>query len=1077
MKITKAGRLAVLLTLCNLPQTARLAAELAPPIEQPHEMRLGAELADVFFLDAERGWAVGDRGVIWHTDNAGTHWRMQPSGVGCRLESICFIDANHGWAVGGWSSPYTHTSHGVLLRTTDGGVTWSRERKSNLPRLTQIKMFGQRGWAIGQSSVHEGPARYPSGVFQTLDAGRSWKSVATSGHGGWLAGAFRDPTAATLIGPEGQMAMIRGGQFTAHRKLDTLLHSGRAVALAKAERVYFAGDGGLLAVSTNGGRNWKNIEASLPRGLGRNFDFKTIATRGDDVWLAGSPGTIVLHSSNAGRSWSVGRTGQQVPINDLAFVDRHRGWAVGALGNILVTRDAGRSWRRQRGGGSRVGLMAVFSRPADLPLELLVRLAGNDAHRAVAEIINSLDSSVPEAAGVNDNTAWLARSRQALATAGASGVHIAWQFPLRRSAALSTARELAAGWDPVELQKHLVRRIRMWRPEVIVTHSPHPAGDQAAAHMINQAVLRAAGEAATDRDLGTLGQQPWQVTKVFTALGPGHSGTIDVITSKLASRLATTLGERAGRARGFLTDRPQPRVEKFGFRLVLNRSKESDAAKDFFDKRRPSGGDPGRRAVGPFRGAGLAMLNRVAAARREVRSALSHSQSAEAGPEAIRDVLRLTQGIERHTTCEILLRLADGYHRRGRWDLAAISYETITRQFADQPSAEYALQWLIRYTASGEADHRAEFQRAGSADRFPVRRASAERPSGGNPVTGHPVPESDVKRAGGRSTLDSDKPDARGKRASDRGPKPILAGRLASAIERTRPLLAAEPSIRLPLAAAFLKSDQTDRAEQLIQALSASNRRGIWRQSARNQQWKLGIRDMPAGPILFCEKAATKPFLDGRLDDAVWHDREPMRLRSRRLKQRSPGAANFSGVISPAEVRLAYDDEFLYVAVRCPKAGGFKYLPPAAGAIRPRDADLTAHDRVELLIDIDCDHATYYRLAVDHRGWTADSAWGDHTWNPKWFVASRSDAKQWTAELAIPLSSLTSGEPETWAVGVQRQIPGAGFQSWTPYASPRGLPQGFGLVRFNGPAIRNNRKRDTSVRDSKNNSVTAFIPH
>ena len=44
-------------------------------------MREDAELADVFFLDPDRGWAVGDRGAIWATDNGGRHWRMQMSGV------------------------------------------------------------------------------------------------------------------------------------------------------------------------------------------------------------------------------------------------------------------------------------------------------------------------------------------------------------------------------------------------------------------------------------------------------------------------------------------------------------------------------------------------------------------------------------------------------------------------------------------------------------------------------------------------------------------------------------------------------------------------------------------------------------------------------------------------------------------------------------------------------------------------------------------------------------------------------------------------------------------------------------
>ena len=42
-----------------------------------------AELHDVTFVDADHGWAVGDRGAIWKTDNGGQSWTLVPSGVTC----------------------------------------------------------------------------------------------------------------------------------------------------------------------------------------------------------------------------------------------------------------------------------------------------------------------------------------------------------------------------------------------------------------------------------------------------------------------------------------------------------------------------------------------------------------------------------------------------------------------------------------------------------------------------------------------------------------------------------------------------------------------------------------------------------------------------------------------------------------------------------------------------------------------------------------------------------------------------------------------------------------------------------
>ena len=95
---------------------------LAQPEPSPPEMREDAQLTAVTFLNADRGWAVGDRGVIWHTVDGGRSWKQQDSGVTCRLETVQFLDSDNGWAAGGWTQPYTHETHGVVLRTRDGGI-------------------------------------------------------------------------------------------------------------------------------------------------------------------------------------------------------------------------------------------------------------------------------------------------------------------------------------------------------------------------------------------------------------------------------------------------------------------------------------------------------------------------------------------------------------------------------------------------------------------------------------------------------------------------------------------------------------------------------------------------------------------------------------------------------------------------------------------------------------------------------------------------------------------------------------------------------------------------------------------
>ena len=78
-------------------------------------------LEDIFFMDANTGWAVGENGIILHTTNGGKSWDIQTSGTEEKLLSIRFTDSAVGWAVGG------DLGVSIILHTTDGGTTWENQ--------------------------------------------------------------------------------------------------------------------------------------------------------------------------------------------------------------------------------------------------------------------------------------------------------------------------------------------------------------------------------------------------------------------------------------------------------------------------------------------------------------------------------------------------------------------------------------------------------------------------------------------------------------------------------------------------------------------------------------------------------------------------------------------------------------------------------------------------------------------------------------------------------------------------------------------------------------------------------------
>src|SRR5512144_624546 len=62
--------------------------------------------------------AVGQRGHVLYSDDAGKTWKQATVPVSSDLVAVSFPDATHGWAVG---------HDGVILHTDDAGVTWTRQ--------------------------------------------------------------------------------------------------------------------------------------------------------------------------------------------------------------------------------------------------------------------------------------------------------------------------------------------------------------------------------------------------------------------------------------------------------------------------------------------------------------------------------------------------------------------------------------------------------------------------------------------------------------------------------------------------------------------------------------------------------------------------------------------------------------------------------------------------------------------------------------------------------------------------------------------------------------------------------------
>lgn len=279
----------------------------------------GRNLNGVFFLpDGREGWAVGDVGTIMHTTDAGVTWRVQTSQTNANLNAVHFSDPAAGWAVGNlgtvlrtsdrgatWTrlllgfgenfmavrfadrdTGFVVGSAGAVLRTTDGGTTWQKQNVTAVTLRGVSFARAREGWAVGDNGE----------IFGTADAGVSWARVQPAITGFALrAVSRRSVTAAWAVGAQG----------AAPRTVDVgglpLWQNGSAGALNDLDGVHFPSDelvGYAVGFNTSG---------------------------------------LILKSEDGGVNWSrqVSNTGRR--LNDVYFVDRLRGWAVGDLGTIVHT--------------------------------------------------------------------------------------------------------------------------------------------------------------------------------------------------------------------------------------------------------------------------------------------------------------------------------------------------------------------------------------------------------------------------------------------------------------------------------------------------------------------------------------------------------------------------------------------------------------------------------------------------------------------------------------------------------------------------------------------------------------------
>src|SRR5262249_19120781 len=115
-----------------------------------------------------------------------------------------FLNPYTGWIAGREELPNGAGSSGVVLFTSDGGITWRTVSKAPLPGLNCVHFLdGKHGMAVGDAT-----AQYPSGVFRSIDGGESWTPLSGNQATTWLAADFQDVRTGVMVGAWGKLGLL-----------------------------------------------------------------------------------------------------------------------------------------------------------------------------------------------------------------------------------------------------------------------------------------------------------------------------------------------------------------------------------------------------------------------------------------------------------------------------------------------------------------------------------------------------------------------------------------------------------------------------------------------------------------------------------------------------------------------------------------------------------------------------------------------------------------------------------------------------------------------------------------------------
>lgn len=276
----------------------------------------------VFFIDQKQGFIVGNNGSILQTLDAGKTWKIKPSIYKEFLYDVGFFGKKVGFIAGG-----NFEDEAVILKSKDFGETWEFSfRLKGVSAFLALKIINEKVVYV---------CGYNGAILKTTNGGLTWSSQRSTTKERLQGMSFINEQMGWAVGTKGTILFTKDGGKIWQAQESKTNENLESVHFLNQNVGYVTGNNGIILSTKDGGLTWTKQRSFTSEPLHAvKFINEKVGWAVGGYLCNGKIPTIV-HTSNGGELWQSNESPVLIPLNSLFFNSNNQGYVVGLQGTIL----------------------------------------------------------------------------------------------------------------------------------------------------------------------------------------------------------------------------------------------------------------------------------------------------------------------------------------------------------------------------------------------------------------------------------------------------------------------------------------------------------------------------------------------------------------------------------------------------------------------------------------------------------------------------------------------------------------------------------------------------------------------